>query len=491
MGTDKDTDELTDITGGGMLLNEQLLDLEDVDALLEQVMKEAEEQKKERESEPIADNEFAQMDSLLEQASNGVPQDEEILSMLQALEDEEKNEIADKVSDELKPMQTEEISSDNESLPEEEVELLAQPKEKKPFFLKALIDKILSSKKEKKAQIDEEVQQSISQEEPANTQEVFSQEENQEPVKEKKKKKKKSKEKNASKSGEIQDNEMIAAEMEAEDKKNAAKKKKEKKPKKVKAKKNVAREEKEQVKEKSYISGKGIAATLIVCLTLALALMVVSYTLPTYLSLHKARKAFYAQNYKEALHRLHGLDLNDSDEILYKKALILNELDLYYEQYQIYKGRGMRKDALNALFDGYKACCKKKVVAQQFGVEEELELFEQKNINALKEECGVTEDEIVLICDMKKLEYTISLQNLADNKAYDAVTTDTLLSDDKGNELFDETKPEGEYEMLPDLLPEELELQDKLKDKSDEENEKDSDTELFQGVVKDGAILFE
>ena len=86
---EKENDRVQDLADS-QLLREELLNLEDVDALLEQVMKEAEELKPIAPDSSFEDEELQKMDAIMESASKGVPLDDEILSMLQGLDEEDR-----------------------------------------------------------------------------------------------------------------------------------------------------------------------------------------------------------------------------------------------------------------------------------------------------------------------------------------------------------------------------------------------------------------
>jgi len=219
-------------------------------------------------------------------------------------------------------------------------------------------------------------------------------------------------------------------------------------------------------------------------------IMAACYALPSYLSLRAARKAFYEQNYAEALHRFHGNKLNASDDILCKKATVLHALALSKEQYEIYNAQGMKTEAIHALFEGYKVCLDKKAQANQYGITEEWNLYREHFLTVLQSECNVSETVADLICEMKPLEYTIVVDNLAEGLAFDAVTLDTLLGD-TGLETDKPEEPEESgdtVQELEDLLPEEIELLEKLKE--EQQQESSEEIPLYEGNIIDGEVIF-
>lgn len=501
---EKENENLQDISDS-QLLREELLDLEDVDALLEQVLKEAEEQSVASEDFEYEDAEFQKMDAIMENAGQGVPLDDEILSMLENLDEEDRGSgFAQSVRAEAEKAEAMRQEADEQSkldelderFPETEEMIIPDQKEKKKKEKKK---KEKKEKKEKSEKISlwSRIMAFVFEPETDETddadkiEDISTEEEKPQKGTKKTKKEKKKKGKAEPAKASADDNAAIAAELSAEDKKNAAKKKKKEKPKKVKKQKP---EKVEEEKSKSKISNKGIIATLLVCFSLLGMIVAFCYGVPSYLSLQAARKAFYEQNYNEALHRFYGHELNSSDEILYQKALILNALELSFEQYEIYAREGMKTDAIHALFEGYKECIKSKTKAVQFDISQEWDLYKNRFLSVLEDEFGVTQEAAEQICSMKPLEYTIVVDNLADGLSYDAVTLDMLLSDTQTVE-----KPEilqeqisDDNEELEDLLPEEKELLEKLEEEKKEQQEKENAEEipLYEGEVIGDEVVF-
>ncbi len=503
---EKDILQENELTGS-QLLKEELLDLEDVDALLEQVMKEAEELKTtEKEAEP--DEEFQKMDTIMEHASQGVPMDDEILSMLKALEEEEGAEPGS-----LSGVREPQSTNEQQSLMEEGIALIddagvseldwgendQQTQVKKQSFLARFFGKLFGPKQKKEpdnAEVSEQIELSDSDILGAVAEEEISADK-----KDRKKKKKKGKKGKESNATSADDNDAIAEELEREDavKKGKKKEKKEKKKKEKPAKKEKEPKNKEEKPEKSHIGKFGIFATMLFCLTILLGIILLSRALAEQIALHSARVAFYEKDYRTAMHAFEGYDLNESDEILYKKTLVLYALDVYYEQYTVYEERNLPKESLSALFDGYKECLEKRITAEQFDVKEEWQLYKDGFLVPLQERYGLSEEEVKVICSMKPLEYTIVLDNLLNGNTYDAVTLDSLVNGEeipvRPQDILPETDEESEDVQEPelsDLLPEEEELLKQLQEEQEERSETDTKEEtLFEGVITDGAVILE
>lgn len=505
---EKEKDNLTDLSES-QILKEELFDLEDVDALLEQVMREAEEQSQNRTEEIVGDEEVQRMDAIMEKASSGVPMDDEILSMLQELEEKDAQErkMAGDAANtsqadlQLTPEENNIPTQDNlagmelllsdipETEPEQELlqEDISKDKPKKKSLMKRILEFVFESDDEEQMQEEIiELPEDIDELENLSTPKPQGKDK-----RNKGKKDKKSKKEKAGKVTSASDNEAIAAELDEEDKKKGSKTKKKTKAKKAKAAKKKKEESpKERTEERATIGTFGCMATLLVCFSVLGGILVVCYALPTHLSLQSARKAFYAKEYGTALHRFDGIVLNKSDQILYKKAIVLNALEIYYEQYETYETAVRKKEALNALFDGYKACLEKRVTAEQFGVEEEWRLYKDSFMKPLQNGFGLSEDDVIVICNMKPLEYTIVLDNLLAGQSFDSVTLDMLLQTEES--LEEEPQEENESltentSVLPDLLPEEEVL---LKEMEMQEQQEDTeDKPLYEGTVKDGEVI--
>ena len=479
---------------------EQLMDLEDVDALLAAAESKAAEHVQAGQEAVVFDEEMKEVDDLLAKADSDEVLEEDILAMLDSF-DLGKNSAA------------EEIMQEDDAINKTSAKKEKKKKEKKPLF-----------KKNKKNSVTEnvtveEVAENISAAEtgaePSEAvpekkslknkvmnfmfEEGEEEEEEQPPVKEKKKKdkkdKKSKKDKNAKKASgeEMDENAAIAAELDAEDKK-----KKEKKPKKVKPpKQKKVKEPKEELPEKSHISKRGTFATLLACFSLLGVILVFVWLIPGQFSLMKARTCFYLGQYDETVDRMYGRKLGKSDSLLYKKAVILSNLENRYEKYEIYKKQGKNKEALDYLFVGRKAAVSYAVSAKQYGIESEWKLLKDKFEAPLVMEFGMTMEDIDAVCELRSLEYTIALENLLAGRKYDALTVDDILGGNTSPSAPETEEPVVEESKPEDLLPEEEALLQQLKEELEKQNsdtpvpEKPSEnTPIFEAPVKDGEVSF-
>lgn len=328
------------------------------------------------------------------------------------------------------------------------------------------------------------------------------------PKKKKEKASKKDKKAKASKKDEKarDENAEIAEELAAEDKKKEKKNKpkKEKKPKKVVISDIEPVEEKK--KSKRGIGTKGIVATLLVCASILGLILVGTYFLPQQLSLTAARVAFYGGDYEEAAMRLEGKDLSDSDRIMYEKSSLLYGLEERYHQYEIYRMRGMNKEALNSLLQGVVVCNEELILAEQLGIETEWKMCKDRFVDALLQEYSLDAETVERICELKNPYYTVAVENILTGRAYDdmslyggeasATEDDVSTEETTGEENVSLEDGVINPEELEDLLPEEALIIEQLQqennsgDAADTEDDSNGDRELFTGSVEGGEVNF-
>ncbi len=499
------------------ILKEELLDLEDVDALLEQVMREAEElgmQSQAAEAENTQEDELLQnMDSFMEQTSGGEIPDMDVLAALGVSEQDILTDSGARGTDMLMSFEGDEAESEPYAAAlfadagAESGKTGKKTKAKKAKVKKEKVkkEKNVKEKKQGKSFKDRFMEFAFDSDEDdeATDNDGFSMNSdkyedsegnksgNKKASKEKKAKEKKAKKGKKGAKGNAtsaDDNEAIEAQLAEEDKKEKKpkKQKKEKKPKKIKEKKN-------EEPEKPGISPKVSFAVILACLSFAVVILVCAYVVPMQISLQKARTAFYMQDYKAAVERLYGRKLGKSDQILYKKAVLLNTVTTRLEQYEVYLRMNKPKDALNQLFEGYSFCQKERVAAQQYGVSEEMNILQERMVTILAKGYGLSEEDIIQITDMKRLEYSIALDNILAGLSYDEVSVDDIIAGTLSKEpetmLPDET--EADEVVLEDMLPEEAEMLKEMEEvKNQQEEEPRGDKPLFEGTVEGGEIIF-
>ncbi len=109
------------------------------------------------------------------------------------------------------------------------------------------------------------------------------------------------------------------------------KKKKAKKPKKEKAPKEEAPDEKPAKK----LNKKKVFAVFALCLTILVAVLIVSNLMGSYSVKKEARQAYSEGDYQTAYQDLFGQNLNESDEIIFKKSECILRIRLWQKEYEL------------------------------------------------------------------------------------------------------------------------------------------------------------
>ncbi len=192
------------------------------------------------------------------------------------------------------------------------------------------------------------------------------------------------------------------------------KKKKEKKPKKEKS-----LEEELKPRQKG-ISNKAVAAILLVCLSIAAVIVVLCYFGPRKLAINKANYDLYDGEYQEAALTLYGMNLNENDTLVYRKASLLNAVNTKLDQYDKFMAIKREDKALDALFKTITYCDTKKVEADNIGVAEEVAIVRNAALSILSDKYGVTEEQAEEICQMRPVYYTSAIESIMRGLPYDA-----------------------------------------------------------------------
>ncbi|MCR5738780.1 MAG: hypothetical protein K6G43_03085 [Lachnospiraceae bacterium] len=209
------------------------------------------------------------------------------------------------------------------------------------------------------------------------------------------KKKKKKKKKDAK--AEAQNTEDGGEEDEGSDKK--AKKKKPKKEKKVKA-----PEEDEKPAKKLNI--KKVAAVFGLCFTILVAVLIISRLMGAYTVKKEAREAYAAGDYQTAYQDLFGQELNESDEIIFKKSECILRIRLWLREYEILKEESDVK-ALDSLIQTVNRYPGLYQSAVKWNCLDEVEPLYRQMVDALETEYGLSEEEAMEIAMIKSnVDYT-------------------------------------------------------------------------------------
>lgn len=244
----------------------------------------------------------------------------------------------------------------------------------------------------------------------------------------KKKKKKGKKDKNA----EAAEMDGVGDEVDAGDKKG--KKKKEKKPKKDKA---PAEDEKPSKK----LNKKKVIAVFGLCLTILVAVLIVSNLMGSYSVKREARQAYSEGDYQTAYQDLFGQDLNESDQIIFKKSECILRIRLWQREYELLKEESDVK-ALDSLIQTVNRYPGLYASAVKWGCLDEVEPIYKQLLSELESRYGLTEEEAAEIAVIKNnVDYTRAVYQVI-NGLYGAEP-----------EAEPEPEPEPEPVVIDDVIP--------------------------------------
>ena len=252
----------------------------------------------------------------------------------------------------------------------------------------------------------------------------------------KKKKKKKDKKKKGKGGDEpsAEDMEGVGDEVDKDAKKG--KKKKEKKPK----------PEKEAADEKpsKKLNKKKVISVFALCITILVAVLIVSNLMGSYTLKREARQAYSDGDYQTAYQDLFGQDLNESDEIIFKKSECILRIRLWYREYEMLKDESDVK-ALDSLIQTVSRYPGLYASAVKWQCLDDVEPLYLQMVDALWNDFGITEEEAIEIAMIKKdVDYTRAVYEVVNRR-------NGVIQDEPAPE--DELLTPPEPDPLDDPLP--------------------------------------
>ena len=271
--------------------------------------------------------------------------------------------------------------------------------------------------------------------------------------KKKKLRKDKKNKKNKKKSGdenpdtENDDDEEAAASKDKKAKK-AKKPKKEKKPK--------VKTVDENEKPAKKVPKKRVISIFAFCLSVAALILVLIYGVTTLTNLHSARLAFDNQEYETTYVNLFGEDLGKDDREIFDKRETILKMSRKLDSYENYMKLGMKKEAVNALFEGVRQYPELRKRAMALGVNIDADY---QNILSILAEYGIDEAEAVEIAgNDSRVWYTKRVESIANGTEF---TYDKEIALESGLEMQSEADAEtdkSEDNQVMDILPEEYDI---------------------------------
>ena len=140
------------------------------------------------------------------------------------------------------------------------------------------------------------------------------------------------------------------------------------------------------------------------------------------------------------------MELEGEDKAIYDKSMTIMLLTRRADSYENYMQLGMKKEALNALLEGVSEYPELMALAQELGVENQVNSEYGRILEGLKT-FGLSEaDAKSIVENPSKVEYNEAVRAWAEGKSYNI---------DSG--VTDEVQPEESGDM-DDMLPEELDM---------------------------------
>lgn len=178
-----------------------------------------------------------------------------------------------------------------------------------------------------------------------------------------------------------------------------------------KAAKKAAQKELEASMPKKKLPKKKVIPVCILCFSLGVVITLLAFMLPTARDKKKALENFQYQNYEDTYQLLKGHKLNDSEQLLYNRTVVLLKEERKLDSYRNYMSLGMKSDALNALVQGVKNSQELSEKAAELGVPYEFNQIYSSIISELNATFGLSEDKVkewIQIEDPEQYAYVIN-----------------------------------------------------------------------------------
>ncbi len=194
----------------------------------------------------------------------------------------------------------------------------------------------------------------------------------------------------------------------------AAKKKEKQDAKKAKLAEKRAKEESEAPKNQKRLSPKKIAVVTVFAASVLAGILLFSNYASFQDSIAKARRAYYAGDYKSVYIETYGEKLDESDSIIEAKSKVILTMQRKLDSYQNHMKLGQNVEALNALITGLQTYDTINQEAESYGVLAEVDSIKDEILAILESNYGLNEEEAkALLQDDDKVSYTLALDRIA------------------------------------------------------------------------------
>lgn len=194
----------------------------------------------------------------------------------------------------------------------------------------------------------------------------------------------------------------------------AAKKKEKQDAKKAKLAEKRAKEEAEAPKNQKRLSPKKIAVVTVFAASVLAGILLFSNYASFQDSIAKARRAYFAGDYKSVYIETYGEKLDESDSIIEAKSKVILTMQRKLDSYQNHMKLGQNVEALNALITGLQTYDTINQEAESYGVLAEVDSIKDEILAILESNYGLNEEEAkALLQDDDKVSYTLALDRIA------------------------------------------------------------------------------
>lgn len=224
--------------------------------------------------------------------------------------------------------------------------------------------------------------------------------------------------------------------------------KKAKKPKKKREKKEKPRKVEVITKPEKKLPRKRVLATLALCFSILVAVLILQNVVFKTDNLKEARYAFDNGDYATCFANLGAVERTEEEEDLYQKSMIIMTVQRKWDAYNNYLALGNRIEALNSLLEGVAQYRGQEDLALECGVHAQITVIYQDIMEALQG-FGLSQTDVdEILAYESKVTYTKRLDSIVNGTPF-------VIEDSLESTVISEPQPlqdvlPGEEDFLPD-----------------------------------------
>jgi len=152
-------------------------------------------------------------------------------------------------------------------------------------------------------------------------------------------------------------------------------------------------------------------------------------------SVKDAKELFIHQKYDKAYQNMLGLEIKEKDQELYDQVTVVNLVDNKLQNYYSYKDIGRYEEALDSLLSGVRKYNEYSEEAKNLGLFKEFDNIYNEMAVQLKDEFGLSLEQVDSILNMTRTEYSNNVKSYAREAAIkDGLIEETVESEDETND---------------------------------------------------------